>query len=152
MTAFRIRVKKRLRLMLVANGMIIGAIGIALHYSNAQVAVLGPSWMLGFVKGLQIGAFLGLQTLLLWQILKTSTTLRSEEALKAQYVYEHDERRALIYAKMGGHPINWTLGGLATAAIIAAFFDATIFFTLLGALLFTALIKGAHKIYYLNHY
>ena len=74
--------------------------------------------------------------------------LRHEDKLKDLYVFEHDERRLYKQSKMGGTAVQLLLMGLATAMVVSEFFNQTVFFTLLGAVLFVAAVKLALKIYY----
>lgn len=101
-----------------------------------------------FTRGFQTGVYLGIELLLVFFIGRNITAMRSERALKKLYISENDERTIMIMQKTGAVGINICIIGLAFAAVIAGFFNQTIFYALLGATIFTALVKGFFKLYY----
>lgn len=54
----------------------------------------------------------------------------------------------MIMQKTGAIGMSICILGLGFATVIAGFFNEAVFFSLLGATLFAALIKGIFKIYY----
>jgi len=94
------------------------------------------------------GVLSGIGFLLILQVLKYVKAMRYEKELRKLYIKENDERTVMIMQKTGAIGINICILGLGSAAIIAGFFNELVFFTLLGATLFTALVKGLFKIYY----
>ena len=103
---------------------------------------------LSFMLGVNVGLYVAVQGLLIYFAFRYSAALRSQEKLKALYIYENDERRKFIQTQIGGVGINIILGGLAISTIIAGFYNETIFFVLLSALIFSAFVKGILKIYF----
>ncbi len=94
------------------------------------------------------GVLLGITFLILMYLYRVGSTLKSDEKMKAMYIEEHDERNALIKMQMGKIGIYLVLAGLSCGTLIAGFFNQMIFFTLLGATMFTALVMGVLKLYY----
>lgn len=62
----------------------------------------------------------------------------------------NDERKMQIMEKTGAVRINICIVELGFATMISGFFNEIVFFTLLGATIFIALVKGMFKIYYYN--
>lgn len=98
------------------------------------------------------GVFTPLTIFVVYYVIKNVKVLRNEEALREQYVRENDERARLILQKTGSLGFRIAGAGLGLAAIVACFLDKTVFFSLLGALAFIALIKLSLKLYYGKKY
>jgi len=101
-----------------------------------------------FMTGMNAGLFAVMAIVLVVSAVRYLAALKDEDKCKALYIYENDERRLHIKAKMGGEALQWVLLALASATVIAEFFSQTVFFTLLGVLLFTAAVKAAFMIVY----
>ncbi len=101
-----------------------------------------------FIRGFQFGAFSVVIVILVFFLAKYLGSLKNEEALKKLYIEENDERTIMIMQKTGAYGITICVVGLAFATVIAGFYNEIVFFALLGATVFTALIKGCFKIYY----
>lgn len=101
-----------------------------------------------FMTGLNTGLFAVVLVVLAATSLRYLAALKHEDKCKALYIYENDERRLYIKAKMGGDAIQWVLLALASATVVSEFFNQTVFFTLLGVLLFTAAVKAVFKLVY----
>lgn len=95
-----------------------------------------------------LGASTGTLILVLLYLRRYVLAMKSAEKLKQLYIAETDERHQFILAKTGGTAINIVICGLSLAAIAAGFFSDIVFISLLGSVLFTALVKGALKVYY----
>lgn len=100
------------------------------------------------IMSFHAGALCGIGFLLILDVFKNLRALKYEKKLKDLYIKENDERTIMIMQKTGAIGINICIISLGFAAIIAGFFNEIVFFTLLGATLFTALVKGLFKIYY----
>ena len=74
--------------------------------------------------------------------------MRNEKALKKLYIEENDERTIMIIQKTGAMGITICIIGLAFTTVIAGFYNQIAFFSLFGATVFTALVKGFFKLYY----
>lgn len=106
--------------------------------------------MPNFIMSFHAGALCGLELLLMLDIFKNVRAMRDDRALKKLYIEENDERAIMIMQKTGAMGITICIIGLGVGTIISGFFNEIVFFSLLGATLFTALVKGFFKIYF--HY
>ncbi|MBU5312172.1 hypothetical protein KQI38_09050 [Tissierella carlieri] len=106
--------------------------------------------MPSFIVSFHAGVLCGLELLLMLDIFKNVRATRDEKALKKLYIEENDERTIMIMQKTGAMGITICIIGLGVGTIISGFFNEIVFFSLLGATLFTALVKGFFKIYF--HY
>jgi hypothetical protein len=95
-----------------------------------------------------LGACVGTLALVIFLLRKYALAMRDGESLKRLYIEETDERHRFIASKTGGSAINIAVGGLVLGAVVAGFFNDVVSFTLFGGALFTALVKGALKLYY----
>lgn len=101
-----------------------------------------------FIRGFHTGTFAAIEAVILAISVRYIVSMRKEESLKKLYIGENDERRLAIMQKAGACGMAACVLGLAVATVIAGFFNQTVFFSLLGALLYTALVRGFLKIYY----
>ena len=101
-----------------------------------------------FMAGFNAGLFAVAIGVLVVSAVKYRAALKNEGKLKALYITEHDERLLAIHTKIGGTGMQVILFGLLGATIAAGFLNQTVFFTLLGALLFGAAVKAVLKVYY----
>lgn len=130
--------------------------GIAVTYSVLLILgdrlppMTGP--MMRFREEFAAGAFIGLIANVLIHIAKTASYLRSDAALEERYIKENDERKRLIMQKTGSVGFQISGIGLGFAAVVAAFFDLTVFFTLMGAILFLLAVKLSLWLYYERKY
>ncbi len=101
-----------------------------------------------FIKGFNMGAFCGLELILIFFTVKYFVSMKNEESLKKLYIEENDERRKAIMEKTGavGMLLFTILSAIGT--VIAGFFDLTVFYTLMGTTVLSSLIRGACKLYY----
>ena len=89
-----------------------------------------------FLSGFNVGLAFVAVGMAVIMVVKYAAALKDEAKLKALYIVEHDERLGYIHCKMGGTAMQIVLYGLLAATITAGFFSQTVFFTLLGTLLF----------------
>jgi hypothetical protein len=101
-----------------------------------------------FIRGFHTGVFTGIEIMILLVIVKYIASVRKEESLKKLFIEENDERKMAIMQKSGAWGMTACILGLAGATVVSGFFDQTVFFSLLGALIYTAAVKGILKIYY----
>ena len=128
--------------------MVVVIICIAITYSVLLFNQDNLTEISDFIKGFQTGAFCGLQLILIYSLVRNLASMRNEKALRKLYIEENDERTIMIMQKTGAMGITICITGLAFAAVIAGFYNQIAFFSLLGATVFTALVKGFFKIYY----
>lgn len=103
-----------------------------------------------FMAGVNAGLLAVALAVVIISSVKYIRALKNEDKLKTLYIFEKDERRLYIQSMEGGAAIQLVLMGLTTAMIVAEFFDQTVFFTLLGTVVFTAAVKAVLKIVYTN--
>ena len=148
MDAFRKKVKTRIT---ICGGLVL--IGTALIVINR---FLGEHIGIGFdpsetmldSHAFNLGLICAFIFIVVFRIHKYSTALRNDEKLKKLYIAETDERTLLIMQKSGSIGMNASIVGLILGASISAYFNVTIFFSLLGACLFISVIRGLLKLYY----
>jgi len=73
--------------------------------------------------------------------------LSSEEKLKKKYIFETDERTIMIKQKASSFLSSFSYMFIAFAAIISSFFSETVFYTLVGVVLFIAITQIAIVVY-----
>lgn len=101
-----------------------------------------------FFEGFQIGIVLVFLIYAGRHIIMYRKLLKNDEQLRNWYIKEHDERTAAICEKTGGTPL-YTCGLLIVgAAIVAGYFDVTVFITLTACGLFLLLVRKGLYLYY----
>jgi hypothetical protein len=73
--------------------------------------------------------------------------LSLEEQLKKKYIFETDERTIMIKQKASSFLSSFSYMFIAFAAIISSFFSETVFYTLVGVVLFLAITQIAIVVY-----
>lgn len=136
--------KLRIRTNLVALAAAITALIYVVLLLNRDHLPVLPS----FIKGFHTGAFLGLEVFAAFYLGKYLKARNDEHALKKMYIDENDERFGLIIRNASTLGMSIILIGLCIAAIISGFFSATVFFALLGCLLFILVVFFSLWIYY----
>lgn len=101
-----------------------------------------------FAQGISMGVFVGMEIVAVYSLSRTFTALRNEEKLKEMYINETDERNIAIQKETSQKGSTISMVGTAVAAIAAGFFDEKICFTLVAALLFSALVTIILNAYY----
>lgn len=101
-----------------------------------------------FLSGFQIGAFIAFTLLCIFSTVRYIIALKSEKVLKEMYIKETDERNIKI-SEMTGVKLQQSLClSLLFAAIIAGYFSAEVFFTLIAVIFFISIVTTARKIYF----
>ena len=146
MEKYREKLKKRVAAVVLYNAAVLMCIALGLFH------LAGGGNGGDFIVGFDLGLCVGVQLLGLYHLGRYKAALDNEEKLKKLYVAETDERNLFLKEKMGGLPVNIIVIALALGTIVAGFFSQTVFFSLMGACLFGALVKGGMKLYYRNKY
>ena len=150
METFRQKLKARvigLAVVIIAMNLIY----LVLLVSGDRLAFM-PRMIPDGMKEFTMGAMSGLTLFLAIRLITTAVTLRSEEAVKSRYIRENDERKHMIQQKTGSLGFQIAGVGLGFAAVVAGFFDQTVFFTLIMSLLFLVLVKAALRLYFARKY
>lgn len=101
---------------------------------------LGSTYTMGFFGGI-CGVMLVL-------VIRNAAALKNDEQLKKLYIAEKDERTKAVEATAGKAAVKIVLSGLSVAMLVAANTDKTVFYWLLGAVIFTAVVMIITKAYY----
>lgn len=144
MQKFRKKIEKRRNIAVLVSISFLVIVGIL-----AYLVITGDeNEMNSFVQGYQLGFFLGIEGVLIFNIMKSQKALKNEEELKALYVKEHDERVLLISQKASSLTVIMMLIGLGIATVISGFFNSTIFLTLVVVTFILACVMIGTKRYY----
>lgn len=115
---------------------------------NYSRSVNGGENFTDFFKGFQIGIAMAFLACAIFNIVRFRKLMQDEDALRAYYIKEHDERNMAIWSKSGG-TVLYTCGVLIIgAAVVAGYFSPVVFITLLACGLFLLLVKQGLCIYY----
>lgn len=119
-----------------------------LAYSGLVSPVGADERWQGFYNGFIAGAAFGVMALFIVGLVMNLRALRSEKAMKKQYIKETDERSRQITAmgKSAGATIFLLL--MVPAAIILGYFNVTVFITCIGCILALSLLMGGAKLYF----
>ena len=116
----------------------------SLGAKEGTAAALGQSFAMGAITGIMFVMVIFMR--------KYIMALRHEEKLKALFIEENDERNKFIYAKIGGAGMNIAIMSATLSVLIAAFFNETVFVTLIGVTVYISFVKLFLKIYYNKKY
>lgn len=124
------------------------AILMATNFWNYFKPKSGGDNFTDFFQGFQLGIAMTFLIFASVNIIRYRKILQSEEAIRNFYIKEHDERAAAIWSKSGG-TVLYTCGILIIgAAIVAGYFDPTVFITLVVCGVSLLLVKKGLCIYY----
>lgn len=141
MDKYKEKIRKRILVMTII------LIIIAVIYFMFSLFITSLPSVPDFIRGFHMGSFVGVELVLVYCIAKYAAGLRKDEVLKKLYIEENDERTKLIKQKSEAIGMEICMLGLSIGTITAGFLDTKVFFSLLGALAFTALVRGLIKVY-----
>lgn len=95
-----------------------------------------------------LGFGVGIESVVIFYMLKYSKALKNEEKLKELYIEENDEREKLIETKIGSTGLIISLMFIVLAMLVSNYFNKTVFFTLLAVTMFIVMVRLALKLYY----
>lgn len=130
----------------------IGALALlaiqVLAYSGFVSPVGADERWQGFYNGFIAGAAFGVMALFIVGLVMNLRALRSEKAMKKQYIKETDERsrQITVMGKSAGATIFLLL--MVPAAIILGYFNVTVFITCIGCVLALSLLMACSKLYF----
>lgn len=101
-----------------------------------------------FLSGFQMGLFVSLMLIAVYNIAKMLSALNNPDKLKIMYINETDERTKAISEKSGHNLFMAWSYPVLLADIISGYFSIEVFFTLLGALVFMNAVHLALIFYY----
>lgn len=105
-----------------------------------------------FVTSFQVGLLTGLLAVAVVYMVRLQRAMKDDAALRRLYYSEHDERNCYIQQKVGQTMLAVTPVVLLVAAVIAGYFSAVVFFSLVGAALLQALVGLGMKFYYYRRF
>lgn len=105
-----------------------------------------------FISGFSLGVCVGIEFVVIFYMGKYISALRNEEKLKKLYILENDERIKMIQAKASSSGMAVAIAGLMLGALVAGYFNETVFFTLVAAALFVTFSFLFIKAYYCKKY
>ncbi len=144
MQTFRKKIEQRRNIGALVGISFLLIVGILLY-----VVITGDeNDMNDFVRGYQLGFFLGIEGVLIFYIIKCQKALNNEEELEALYIKEHDERELLISQKASSLTVVMMLIGLGISTVISGFFSSTTFLTLVVVTFVFACVMVGTKLYY----
>ncbi len=147
MKSFEQTIKDRVRWMSAGIALIVMIFvsNEAIHFPSST---LPPMEAASFAVGFRYGIAIGIQILLIRQVVKYQRALRNPEILQDLEILEKDERRQYIQMKMGGPMYSVAMFVVAAGALVASYVSWEGFMALLLAVVALALIKGSLKLYY----
>lgn len=147
MEKFKGRIKGRI-VMFSGMSLIAVLLGIynSLYLSNLSKETMSD----GIVLGFQFGLILGIGMLSLIQMIKLSTVIKDEKKLKILYNKEQDERMKAIRSRAGMPMLMVTSILILAAAIIAGYYNITVFYTLIITAIIQLTIGVIVKLYCIN--
>lgn len=101
-----------------------------------------------FFSGFQTGLFSGFMIVMFWRIWGYIRAVRNEEKLRALYIKAHDERSWAIYTQARSNAFWISFLCLAATAVVSGFYSYTVFYTLLGVVLFMGGVAISTKIFF----
>lgn len=101
-----------------------------------------------FLNGFQLGVFIAFVLICIFFLAKYTTALKNEKVLKEMYIKETDERSVKISELTGERLQKTVCFPLLFSAIIAGYFSAEVFFTLIAVIFFISLVATVRKIYF----
>lgn len=149
MDAFRLIIQKRKRnLILIVLGVFV--LNGVLFFLDTQYSLVNSQ----ATKGLDflMGMFLGLTLLALFLIYEYAKVLKNNQRLKQLYIDEHDERKALIRAKMSQAVLVTGIVLMLIAISVSIYFEPIVAITLICVLYAFMLITLIFKVYYSRKY
>ncbi len=144
MENFRQKVKKRIgvNLALAAVSLIVAAVVCVKAFGAEQ------GFLPVYIAGVEFGLFITFFAYLIFGAARDARALGDEEKLRALHIAESDERTRFIEEKMGKTALNALIVALILAVLLASCFDLTVALTLVGVLLFAAMLRGGLWVYY----
>lgn len=101
-----------------------------------------------FYQGFIAGIAAGLSLMLVVGLVRNLMAILKEERLKALYIKENDERRAAVYTNGRGLGAQIFLLASIPGMVVAGYFSAAVFFTMVACVLGLSVCCALGKLYY----
>ncbi|MBE5961413.1 MAG: hypothetical protein E7256_08505 [Lachnospiraceae bacterium] len=121
---------------------------IGIMFRIPQYVQTGNEHYSDFMQGFFIGLVILMEVYGITRIVHYGKILGKEDLLKREYYEENDERTRMIYEKAGGNALYGCALAVLVAAIVAGFFEMTVFITLICCSVFLLGTRKVLKIYY----
>lgn len=145
MEKFKQTLKKRMLFAGLYCAAVLAVIGLGLFRP-------GDAHVNDYIAGMSLGLCVGIAFVAIFYTVQMARALRNDARLKKLYISETDERVQLIQTKAGGTAIVFSIAGLLLGAMVAGYYSAEVFFTLVGAALFVSLVVICLKGFYWYRY
>jgi len=145
--------KKKLihRQILIGAGLLFACFAF-IFSSRFEKEETASEYIRSFIDGFQAGLAACIFVFLIFSAVKYFIAINKPDKLKNIYIFETDERRLFIKQKTGNTGLNIVIYGLAVGTVVAGRLNDTVFFSLLGACFFAALVRAAMKLYFHKKY
>lgn len=104
----------------------------------------------GIVSGFQSGLIFGMGIMVLIDLIKLRSVVKDDKKLIIQFNRENDERMKMIRQKAGMPMLQITSVILLMAAVIAGYFNITVFYSLTAAAIVQLSLGTIVKVYYMK--
>lgn len=111
-----------------------------------------PAPQFAYLKDFQIGLLLGIELIILFLYQRYQKALKNQDKLELLYNTEHDERKIMIRHKAGIPVLLITSAIILLAAVVAGYFNETVFYTLFAVAMFQSVVCCFLKIVYLKKF
>lgn len=132
-------------------GIVSGLLALFFCYqSNIFPIELGDERANSYVSGFQIGIYITLMLLYLAKLAKYRRALKDEALLKQLYYQENDERVVYVNQQVGKSAMSINTVILLFAALVAGYYNITVFVTILVIIFVENIIQFILEKYYTN--
>ena len=152
MTDFTQTLKKRIFWMRAFTGTVFAIIILGLLNEFMGNVVSLPTPQFTYLKSFQTGFLISIEAIILILYRRYRNALRNQDKLELLYNIEHDERKIMIRHKAGVPVMLITSAIILLAAIVAGYFNETVFYTLLAVALFQCIVCAFLKFIYLRKF
>ncbi len=101
-----------------------------------------------FLSGFQAGVFIAFMLIGVYYNVRFLIALNNDETLRQMYIRDTDERNIKISEMTGIKLQKSVCYPLLLASVIAGYFSAEVFFTLISVILFISIITIVRKVYF----
>ena len=134
-----------------AIGITLGLLALFFCYqSNVFPVELGDERANSYVSGFQIGLYITLLLFYLAKVSKYRKALKDEALLQQLYDQENDERVVYVNQQVGKTAMSINTVILLFAAIVAGYYNVTVFVTIIVIIIMENVIQFILQIYHMN--
>lgn len=149
MKTYKLKIKKRIRLLLF---LLCLCVGLTAFVLLGSVLPRGNEHYADFIHGFQTGIIVSIDIVLIFLILKYYQLLKNQKKLYIYKCKEEDERYIFIQSKSGGYPLYICGCLILFMAVIGAYLHMYIFVSFLITALFLFIVRIVLAWYYTKKY